>query len=368
MPGRSANRAMVANEVAIAQTVSLSAWFSEVDKAAMNISALNAWMPNMAMAIQAISDSGIKSDFTGAAPTILETLSSGVNKALSKSQTSAHSAGFTANTEVIDAVIKANDGDAQQTGASKALLAQYQKSYTDFTQGYGGNQRYRIKGVVIKSPDGFTQQRGWDANFDPDIEFRKRGGTQMVGLSKWEAFDTFSAYTYQCTKSACSWKEKTPTGWGGTKSEKDPTTSSPLNYGGAKTNDQAFDLAKSEEMDLPGYAGLPSSRDVTDRKLKDNDLQTLAFIIEVAKPATKLRSSTLLGIGSGSLQQSGVYAGDEISVLAKAEVYFRYPDNQDYKSFFRKTEYANLYNPFWQARLKSPSLADRLAVLAAKAK
>ena len=49
-------------------------------------------------------------------------------------------------------------------------------------------------------------------------------------------------------------------------------------------------------------------------------------------------------------------SGGKISAVSAAEIYFRRPPQAP-----QKTEYASLYNPFWQVRLVNPTLIERAA-------
>ncbi len=364
------NRAMIANEVAIAQTISLISWLRYVDQTAKNIPDIASWNPAMdaAMAAVGANVTDMNAALIKAAPDIITSLSAINHDVLSSSQDMVHNAGFMASSEVINAVIKANDSNARQTTASKALFATYESDYENFTKNFSGSYRTRMRTIVNRSLDKFIKRRS-RSDSAKSIEYKKRGGVSMVGLDKWEAFDALSSYHRECDSTGCEWKENTPIGWGGAKSEKNISDTTLGTYGSAKVNSSAFELAKAKQSVIAGYKGMPVSRDVRDTKLRDNDAQTLKLAIEVAKPSSKFHTSSGDGIGVDRLRQENGYAGNEISALAKAEVYFKYPDNQNYAAFSRKIEYANLYNPFWQARLIAPdSKTDVPAVLADKVK
>lgn len=68
--------------------------------------------------------------------------------------------------------------------------------------------------------------------------------------------------------------------------------------------------------------------------------------------------------GRGQFRLDGAAADDELGVIAKSEVYFSRPTDLSY--FVREDgleEYANSFNPFWQARLVEANFADRTIAL-----
>lgn len=100
----------------------------------------------------------------------------------------------------------------------------------------------------------------------------------------------------------------------------------------------------------------------------------LALAVEARKGGQFLRTSTKAGIGSPTAPaasrnglDSGVFhvadkfAGNDISAVSKAEVYFRRPAPRPDK----REEYGNLFNPYWDVRLVS-ARNERLAAWGAK--
>ena len=71
---------------------------------------------------------------------------------------------------------------------------------------------------------------------------------------------------------------------------------------------------------------------------------------------------------SGRLEVQDTFADDELAVLSKSEVYFSRPSGNDRfgRHFFRddaQAEIGSAFNPYWNARLRETSDAERIIAL-----
>ncbi|MEY2343032.1 pilus assembly protein TadG-related protein [Acidithiobacillus sp. IBUN Pt1247-S3] len=116
-------------------------------------------------------------------------------------------------------------------------------------------------------------------------------------------------------------------------------------------------------------SGIAPFRDLVDRQA-DNTDNAPSYLVVVEHPVSAVRDSvTALGISQAApkraewtdlrLQTKGAH--DAIRAAAKAQVYFRRPDSLWPRADGRD-ERANLYSPFWSARLVDMSPADRALV------
>lgn len=98
--------------------------------------------------------------------------------------------------------------------------------------------------------------------------------------------------------------------------------------------------------------------------------------VEVERPASSIRTSSTLLPGSTEVKLDDQLAGNTMRALSKAHAYF-YRSTTDSPAFTRtgwaratdsKTEVANLFSPYWQARLVDVSVTERIASFADQTK
>ena len=184
--------------------------------------------------------------------------------------------------------------DAVSLGLLGIQAAAANKTYVNLYEvpnsgGSASNPRHttdadRYANVVMEARDGFSASRNGNVLF-----LHKRGGTDLVSYNRWVAMDTLNAKL-----NLFFIKINIPLAWGGAAAVKAQTgtsfsqlsgsnpgwTSPYINdrghkdpYGGAATNDAAGSLAKSQpaiplnnDAILTGYRGLHSYEDITPNK------------------------------------------------------------------------------------------------------
>lgn len=408
------NRAMVANEVAIGQGVSLVSWFAYVHSVTQNLQDYLWWVPYLGEVIMEINDyvemikkwttTGVKAEIA-----FLDKWIQGISAA----QGIAHAAAFAAVPGIVHEVVKANDPQSDVTGYSNVLMAAHLVNWNGFIKTNSGDDRIRFKEVTMNSRDGFTRERNWtlpspfipvDAPGDmifpePITTSKKRGGTDLIGLDEWRGVDTLGDhYDYL---GWCGGKVKVPCwkshearfGYGAaTVYNTQVGSSGDTGYHGNAPgeNPRTYDMAMSEIEDLTSsvsgggstfggmiggalggmfgsgiYSGLPKYRDIADLS---KTAPTIGLAVEVAKDGNAVRTSGNAGIGTARLQLADCLAGGNINKLTKAEVYFKHPDTYaGYgDKFHRVEEYGSLFNPYWQVRLIQPSAAEQAGSLLGK--
>ena len=413
------NRAMIANQVAMAQAVGLVSWARWLDQVAFNLSVITVWFPGVNAVTRGIataSDRMLKVTKKVMDPTV--TGLDFVTKALTKAQQAHNKAMVLIMGDMIGKVVQANDPDVD-TGLSllnAGLVANYESRHGDFTELVDrrniDNPRNRDKyrralarmeekrEITMESRDGFSRNRTynrWGKKLPLIVQwdFKRSGSTDLTGANKrhrfgsWIAMDTFSLHVrFQgCGlfgASWCSWKE-TPIGWGAAKTSRKEEANKVRyntkyhkrreNLGTTwKRNRLASRFANREpqsyrevKANRDGYSGLRSYMDLAADGLM-TDGPEIQLIL--TKPASALTTNEDLGFNAGamSLEDGAELPADRMAAMASAAPYFSRPN--DLPSLARRDgrrEYANAYNPYWQARLTSLGEAERRALQAAAA-
>jgi Putative Flp pilus-assembly TadE/G-like len=384
------NRAMVANEIAIAQLVSLGSWTwyfanavdyigdSVADQVFMlapdvraarltAIFAATAYVLYVYTGQQASEYAHYIVDY-GIGPSI--TVHDVVVQALSASQLAVQVnlvAGVRQG-QIARDVVRAMDPNLD---ARVVLVShgsdRFTKSYS--RNGDDGDERGRFADVTMRSRDQFSRERNWTIN-GMDVPFlrddgamKKRGGTDLVGYDEWRAVDTLELHgqRFGCGRFGVSWCDdiRTPVGWGAVNVNAGGGDAGARYHGNAYGENPTTADKADEDMQEPAYysfSGLPDSRDLRDVEA-DAPLATGITIL-----VHKDHADTLTSGGAAQARPAGQMAlfndrpaGARIAALSRASVFFdRLTPRAD-----GKAEVANLYNPYWRVRLVAPTTADR---------
>jgi hypothetical protein len=288
-----------------------------------------------------------------------------VNSALSGAETAVHFQAVLAARSIAAETLRVNDPDNRTTRASAVFLARNALEWRNFTRSYTGNDRARLKDVVLRSRDGFTQRR----NFQLDalvVRLEKRGGTGLIGFDTWRGVDTLSLHTPDFF---LDFDEATPIGFGAAQNGPGRVRRGGRNdNGGAfRLNPRGSRLALARIRRVDGYRGLPSMRDIADpRRQTDGSLD---FVVEVEHRRDAIDTADrALGIDGAQLtsgrraSQRPSLPNDRLFAISTAQVYFMRPVGRA----DGRREFSSLYNPYWQVRLAPTSRANRVAAAAAK--
>lgn len=405
------NRALVANEVLVAQMVSLSSWAQYAQTHAGNLpyifpecadpygygaaggATLNYGPLYAAMCYLTVQYAGeyiakIAAEVpkvTGAVVTAVE-----LNKAAIKvAETIVHSPLFTqARGDLMQAVADANYlNDGTITVEPIGLFTAGSKLTDDwpsFTKRYTDDERGRFAEVakVAAYRDKFVEKRNWNATalLPPPTEpfcaalgrrneVRRRGGTELINYDEWKAEDTESFWRVSDRHRfgipvGCRQSE-TPIAWGEQEahpSDSDQDDSGAYLGGSPSTNPQAHAQASSD--DWTNYTGLPSFYDLSANMLAQDDPR-LRFTVRVARPIGQTKTSG----ERAQIPQSphlnaykSHFASGEMAALASSEVYFERPAAEKHnlygESIGKPREIGSLFNPYWQVRLVQPTSAE----------
>jgi len=285
------NRAMVANQVSIAQMVGLSSWTAMMNQMGHNADAIGdvaAYFPPIGSMIDGVT-TAIKTateavgDGVDEAVGVLIPLTDELVGALSAAQLAYHTATIAAMASLSTDIAEKNDPTVVPmlgiSGLSASEPAEFSNQWNDKVgvqnrlhpvsdsseQAQLELRRYReFESVVVESRDRFTRKRSyewpgapqpWKASFPLVIrwETRKYGGTDLFRGNgtdgkyewSWAGMDTVSTYFgfWRCGASLppCHWSgydELLPLGWGAAHALPGDETGNYFEYAGSRRNRQ----------------------------------------------------------------------------------------------------------------------------------
>ncbi len=412
------NRARVANEVTIAQMVSLNSWLTmahstseHFEKLMKVVGILTSWlgigevllqvgqvMDQLNNVLTQVRRALVIPGFNGAITGLdgMDFIYAGAAQAALSDALSITNISLMANKVVQD-----NAPDASLTLGGRAVLVKNLAAANDQLQLYTpgrrngasgrtneGGERYR--NVVMASRDKFTRERKSGFLF-----LKSNGGTDLVDYDRWAAVDTFQ-FEFGVIKF--------PIGWGGTQAVEGRRPSffpgingnrgwkSPYDnktykaYNGINSRRLAGKMVdgdpagtemgfKRNEAYFTGYRhGLsPAYYDVRSEysRTPDGTRAGPIYTVEVGNDIGKVHTSTMLGMGSDDMRLQDEARKGQIRAVASAQVYFNRP-HKSYDLFRRsvwgkqdddKFEMGSLFAPYWQARLVQTPDQDRLALM-----
>ncbi|WP_244940603.1 pilus assembly protein TadG-related protein [Corticibacter populi] len=414
------NRAVIANEVLIAQAVSLDSWTHYFERATRSyeqeFKALSA-IPYVGVVFRALSvimqamnklAQVQEKALDVAVPGLIyawEGLYAGWYTGVVSPAFAAPvmaSASNSAAKTVLAQSVATQDGrsDAAPHMINVApLWARNEMAWQGFTKlyrkngsgaGNSGDGRKIAAEMILESRDRFSKERpGSDVAildsffgnssmcipFTLKVGSEKKGDTRLVNYDRWEAQDTVELKV-KMGPTFCSWGKgvvAVPQGWGRAVANQTQTR-------GTRQSGKAAALAYQDTHQMAGYSGIKSIWDV-DRDASGRPRnEELTYAVAVAKGgegrAGEIRDSHALGfmdremtgpLGSPDLKPG--YENDQIAAIAEARIFFERPVRNSLDitaaSLFRadgNKEYASLYNPYWQVRLSSPTATTKALV------
>ena len=396
-----ANRAMVANQVAVAQAVSLQSWFTYAAVASQSVATITALIP-----IVNIGTSATERAMTAAGPVVatatnaMITVSNAAITALSVSQTAMHLAAMFNTEEVIATVATETDPrfhthSAYGLAATAAHVYQW-SNFSDLKTKRDTTAVQERQELIMASRDKFTRDRDWTLfdNWFPAslvllMKVTREGDTRLVANEttqgvewEWVAKDNlsvqmkvpFSGFLDRFTTT--EWE--VPVAWSSAYANSNSRTQRiiPCRRGRGDTcskftddNREAEKLADRNIRGLRGgqsltpkfgYGGVrnfwvlsDSTRDEVDARLKVR--------VEVSLPADTLREADDFSTGE-QLSAPVIVAGNTLSSVSAADVLYKRPRHHFLSRDQR--EKANAYNPYWQVQLAPVSAIERIGAAA----
>lgn len=372
------NRTIIAQEVAVAQAVTLAAWARHFETFAGSAELLASAYPPAAALLSSLGQTASVAADLGDQAMRLEVAAragagGGLSAMLETSQLlllrSANNFGLSA---VANEVARAYDRRFSAFAlADQGHFAGFVRLQT------GDSDRARFRDVVTASLDGFT---GGDRDRDirlplpsscagrsTDLDkwtlwFRKRGGTALSeDLQTWQAVDTGSIHDSRgrgfLGLGRCRDLEALPMGWGAASASSGDTDSgSRIEAVSAsrQVNPTAYSKALSDQRAAGGtaaYRGLSVIHDLADRD-SAYPVSRVAVLARADREPSESDRSRVRLLPAGQADSS-YQAPSRMWALAAAEVYFRPPPPSN------RVEYASLYSPFWQVRLAEVTSAEQ---------
>lgn len=399
------NRAMIANEVLIAQLLSLDSWVRYSDRLATNISYATSWVPWLnAVTAEIANVTEIIKDVVDKAVEIgVPAIDKVITVALRGARDLAHvgavaaaqeAAGKVAadNKTVFGGRYDATPGLMKGGGLDALSFVRNEAVWLGFTKDYGsGDQRQYARAVMLESRDQFSSKRGagWlEKSVSTAMQIgslgttgmdKTSGETKLRGYDRWEAQDSLDVWA---KPPGGKKKYIVPIAWGRDTAANTSTSgtnwTSEYDCGGKKKPPcpPSFTLAYNEQNKITGWSGVPSIRDLKDRNPANRDKQTIDFLVAVSKSADGALTTQKLGIadkpitgkqGSPDLQDNMLK--NQFASLSSARIFFERPKwnakditQGNLPRDDRVKEYASLYNPYWQVRLQPTSIVEKEAV------
>lgn len=380
------NRALIANEVLIAQMVSLNSWAGYVDSWAdklpqvhnecVQAANFNYWAmvasqikfgPDYllgCMVFHWASEYGVVDLVTGtiesAVPGVIAAVE--INKLILQAAQLAINVGLVSDrTSVMTAVANANyagDGTVSVDSWSSPTtlpddwvrMANGNAGVSPFVHRYANDERTRFREVTIAAAntDPFIRERRWTSRSlvpEPSClpfnwrfnEVRRRGGTVLLGFEEWQAVDTQSWHSNFRGKMPwnCNRRE-TPTGVGGEQAYDEDQSPGSESFGRSRPeNPRAHSQALSESSgDGLGYTGLPNYYDLNQiwiNGARSNDEPKLRHGVRLTRARAALRTtdSTAGQIQTQATSRIGAYnsavAANVMAAVSASEVFFERP-------------------------------------------
>jgi Putative Flp pilus-assembly TadE/G-like len=355
------NRAIVANEVATAQLVSLRSWSQYVDTLTTNAARVAQFFPPLAAPMRALAQGWgrINAGIARSLPVLEGSLSVWNTRALTVAQAVAHQQALAAAADLVQHVAVANEPRAQVSAATRLLQVRngeiWQHRFTETSQ-RGGGDLARYRRLLMDSRDGFSRNRRNDLPIpNPLVSMPRRGGTDLLGEYSWRGVDTLSLHLNLLFGSI-----ETPLGWGAAENRSRQVAQRGEHGGSLSRNPNASRLALRLNRPQNSYQGIPEIRDVVNPARSGQRTLTYSVALDLPARAIATADRILLPAGFTTIDHqvesvAPALPADGLHALGSAEVYFQRPvvrtDGRE--------EYPSLFNPYWQARLISTSAAER---------
>lgn len=354
------NRAIVANEVAIAQLVSLRSWSRYMDRTISNASHVGSYIPPLAATLQSLEHGWDAIDQAIARVAPFEAVLSRWNvDVLANAQAIAHQQAPVAAAELVAQVAALQEPRAEVYEATRMLqvrnAAQWQHRFTVPLQRGGGDLR-RYAQLLMDARDGFSARRNADlAPEGSPLQVSRRGGTDLIGEYAWRGLDTLSAHVDLGVVA-----QEIPLGWGAAEQRRLPVLQQGIHGNSLRRNPRASRLARRELIPAQSYQGLPEIRDVGQPARQDE--RRLGYSVALRLPQPQVDTADRLLVPQGLWGVAGEparfqtgFSASALHSLGSAEIYFRRPQRRA----DGRREFASLFSPYWQARLSTTPDLDR---------
>ena len=396
------NRAQVANEMAIAQAVSLGSWTKYSSSLSRNVGAYLFWLPGIGSGLLSLSQQ-------------METVNQyigpyidGYATAVYATQTAQDAMNTAANAEFATfpgRFVRANNPDYSVRAIvdTSGLNSPYQ-----ILNKHTGNERKRMAEVLNSTKaESFIGGRkekhdyptiyfpGRTAPFPfpklkkrtfavpvPRIDIKKRGGAELVSLDEWKSVDTLSLHSWSKYLKV-SWKGvkvktqriEMPLGYGSaavSNTGKDSSWQARASYGGSNTtNPKATKRAQYADSrptwDVRSDArarrvvGVPDYYELKDLTQTD---PVFNYTYGVSKDVSRLKianKNSQVDVGSELLDYADNMDSGKMYAMSRAQVYFQRPWELEVQGNTIQHESGSLFSPYWQVKITDDvKLVDKM--------
>jgi hypothetical protein len=362
-----ANRAIVANEVAIAQAVTLLAWSKYFETLTRNAASFATLFPPAEPVLTGVAEAALLARESAELAATLEVSARGARgvgyiEILQASQEILHlsTQGFGASMVAAE-VVRATDRSyfawvlPDAAGDWRSLTHRADEDA----------DRRRFADLVVASLDPFVAGPRDEDLYTPIpslclrlMRLRKRGSTSLSDdMQQWVAHDTMSFHRRSLGGLRCRETETVPLGWGAVHAGEGFELPVALDA----VNPQAEALADAASSRFPSYAGIARTRELDYEALGNARFPVTRLAVVARQPGAAVATAMARGLAAGRLLPADRFVGEgspHLWAVSAAEVYFRRPVTAP-----TRVEYASLFNPYWQVRLAAPSEAQRAAAL-----
>jgi hypothetical protein len=419
------NRAMIANEVTIAQLLSLDSWVRYDNQLAQNLEIVTSWIPYVDEATETIAEitSEVQDGVDEAAESGIPA-EDAIVMALAAAREVANGAAVPAAKDVASQIAQANQTTfgnrfdvapqmLNDNGFDTAMFVLNEANWLNFSEIYckqdsnypssmcadSGNsdQRANAAQVTVDSLDQFSKYRGPGKLIDSinltlggplatsGID-KTSGNTILATYDRWEAQDSADWWVgLQVLGITVAKVDIIPLGWGRADTDENGDQGNDWDFGGGPCT-QWFalgcELAYQNDNPISGWSGTAEIRDLSNPGSASNN-PSLSYVVAVKKSAAATLTTQRIGSGMDNVAVNGATGSaqlkddlngskDELASISAARVFFARPawNNKDITEgnlprADHAQEYASLYNPYWQARLTTPDIATTSLVYAA---
>jgi len=349
------NRAIIAQEIAVAQAVTLDSYAHYFATFAESVDTLANFWPPLKAFTEAMKEAAkiareVTTKAAGAEILLRDAPKVGYKALLQHSQQLMVNAGNEfGGSAVANEVAKTTDK------RFFAFVLPDGQVYKNFTKQYKSkSERKRLQRVVLDTLDPFTagernQTTLMSAGFGcAPAEYKKRGGTILTPeLERWEAGDTGSFHIGLPSWRGCKGVELYEMGWGAAESSiRHNSQGLQGNPGDVKDNPRSFQNANDEFGGSHRGTGIAKVFGLKSISGTASHFQMSRLTVLARMRGKSIKTSATIGVGAGSLAKSPKWVGSSLWAMSSAEVYFSRPPDAP-----KRIEYSNLYNPYWQVRL-----------------
>ncbi len=384
------NRAIIADEVTIAQLVSLDSWVRYLSQLSQNVATYTSWIPYVNDVTQTISDvmqQGAQTAADDAAQVGVPVIDGFINYALIPAEQVANAVGPLAAKDIASQIAQANKTTFATTFGNhfdttpqlispfdQVLFGLNEAAWLDFVKTYcrsnssmlncksdsSTDDRGNAAQVILASRDQFSTHRDEGALFDSInlalggpifgvTGFDKTSGdTLLPNYDRWEAQDSLDLWVGVQVLGVTIYRAyiSPPLGYGRVDADKDGSTGDDWDWLATFDSSKSHcpwpgtpncELAYQNDAPVKNWSGIPEILDLATPGSSANQDPTLNFVAAVQKPAGATLTTQRLGNGMNNVQVPGPQGSpdlkdnllgskDELASISAARVFFARPD------------------------------------------